>query len=236
MFFRGLGTNYMDKVSFRKKILAERGRIPEAVLRAKSEAAAGHLFDAGLYREAKTIFCFVSIAGEPDTTPIIRQAFKDGKTLCVPRTCPDRTMEAVPVGADAFERAFADWPRSFGIPEPPAILQGWSLIAGEAPLIAGGSSLVSENGPVLCIVPSLAVDADGYRLGFGGGYYDRLIGAYKRGQPEQKQTLQPRPFFAAIQLDQFYYTKKLPREPHDMSVDAIITEKGIMIINDQEAG
>ena len=194
----------MDKKTLRDLIIKQRGLISEADSRAKSEAIAKQLCETDFYQKARTVFCFISKAGEPNTEPIIRQVFADGKVLCVPRTYPDGLMEAVPVGEDAIASKEADWPSFFGIPEPPKELG--TIDRGELDMI---------------VVPSLAVDIDGYRLGFGGGYYDRFIESF-RG-------LRTRPFTVAIQFAEFYYIKKLPRESHDSPVDAIITEEGIII-------
>ena len=172
--------------------------------RAKSDAIAKRLYSTDFYQKSQTLFCFISIAGEPDTRSIIRRALADGKTLCVPRTCPDGLMEAVPVDKDAIACKDTDWPRSFGIPEPPKYFRP-----------------IDEGDLDLLIVPSLAVDIDGYRLGFGGGYYDRFITSLRK--------LRTHPFVTAIQFTAFLYTKKLPRESHDRPVDSIITEKEIII-------
>jgi 5-formyltetrahydrofolate cyclo-ligase len=129
-------------------------------------------------------------------------------------------MEAVPVGESDFMNARCEWPRYYGIPEPPASFPAADI-----------------SGIDLALTPSLAVDKEGFRLGHGGGYYDRFIAAscteqnshvnktQTSGRPGKKK----HPIFAAIQFSAFLRDEDLPREVYDMPVDVIITENGIVI-------
>ena len=199
----------MDKRELRKIIIEGRERLPEAEVRAAGEAIAEALLSSDFYREAQSLFVYISVGREPDTAPVILKALANGKTVCVPRTAPDRNMDAVPLkNAEDLRKAQTDWPRFYGIPEPPPEMPAC------APAELAALSLV--------IVPSLAVDMQGYRLGYGGGYYDRFISRF----PETKKD---RPLFAAIQYAAFLKNVPLPRDPHDRPVDAIITEAGIII-------
>ena len=83
----------------------------------------------------------------------------------------------------------------YGIPEP----------APSAPEIKGGEKTI-------CIVPALAYDKDGNRLGYGGGYYDRFLSTYKG--------------ISILAIYSFLYTDSLPTDEYDMAVHRIITEKG----------
>ena len=163
----------------------------------------------------------------------------DGKKACVPRTSAGRRLEAVPIeGEAAFAKAFADWPRSYGIPEPPAHIPAVNPAALD-----------------LVIVPSLAVDRRGYRIGYGGGYYDEFIAGFGATRKQDRFGLRPggcydtfaasigaqekrssrfpknRPVFAALQYGEFLLGDPLPREPHDMPVDVIVTENGLLAPN-----
>ena len=182
-----------------------RGRISARDACAKSEAIAELVFKAPFYEEARSVFCFVSVEGEVDTARIIRKALEDGKQACVPRTAPGGQMDAVPITLEAFSRAQAEWPRHYGIPEPPASFPR-----------------TDPQGLSLVFAPSLAVDTEGYRLGHGGGYYDRFAA--------QCKTSKTRPLFVAIQFADLLVTTQLPREPHDMPVDFIVTEEGVLAI------
>lgn len=112
-----------------------------------------HLAATRLWQQARTVFCFVSTAREPDTRPLLELALARGKTLCVPRTGPDGFMEAVPV-TDLAALA----PARFGLLEP----------APELPVLA-------PEQLDLVVAPCLMATPDGLRLGQGGGYYDRFL-------------------------------------------------------------
>jgi 5-formyltetrahydrofolate cyclo-ligase len=202
----------LGKKALRKMVLDERGRISEAAAELKNEKISSLLFGSGFYRDAKSVFCFISVEGEPDTRPIILNAFAEGKSVCVPRTGakrtgsestePERIMEAVPVSEEAYRRAWTDWPLSYGIPVPPVSFPSIETID-------------------LVIVPSLALDRFGNRLGHGAGYYDRFI--------EKCHSRQKRSICAAIQFSEFLMDDPLPHDEYDMKVDLIVTEKGVFI-------
>ena len=189
-----------DKQSLREIITERRKLITETEAKAAGEAIISLLSGEVFWREASSVFCFLSVGGEPDTSPIIGMALAEKKTVCAPRTSPNRVMEAVPVTDLCIE----GWPLSFGIPEPPA-----SYPAAD------------PAGLDLVIVPSLAVDRFGNRLGHGGGYYDRFIARFNNAPK--------RPLFAAIQFAEFVHSEELPYEDYDMRVDMILTEKEIII-------
>jgi len=199
-----------DKILEMKKLLRgslmeERARIPAAEARAADSRIALNVFGTDHYKDSESVFVFINAEGEVDTMSVIHRAFSDGKTVMVPRTKKDRVMEPVPVGEEEFfQRARSEWPRSFNIPEPPD-----RFPAADA------------SGIDLVIVPSLALDSLGYRLGYGGGYYDHFIAAARK----QKKC----PVFMAIQRAVFVRDETLPREPYDMAIDVIVTENGILI-------
>jgi len=193
------------KKLLRESLLRERARIPAAEARAADARIASNVFNADFYKHAGSVFVFINAEGEVDTMSVIHRAFEDGKEVFVPRTQKDRIMEPVPVGEEEFfQNARSDWPRSFGIPEPPDCFP------------AADASVIE-----LVIVPSLALDSAGYRLGYGGGFYDHFIAAARK----QKKC----PVFAAVQRAVFVRDEALPREPYDMPVDMIVTENGIVI-------
>ncbi|MBS4784487.1 MAG: 5-formyltetrahydrofolate cyclo-ligase [Clostridiales bacterium] len=110
------------------------------------------------YREAETLLCYVSKPIEVDTIPLLRRALADGKRVACPR-CVEGTkqMEFYLIRSlDDLEK------RTFGVPEP------------RVP----GCELLTDFSRSLCIVPALMYDLKGYRLGYGGGYYDRFLARY----------------------------------------------------------
>ena len=77
--------------------------------------------------------------------------------------------------------------------------------------------------PQILVVPLLSFDKEFYRLGYGGGYYDKSISHLKKHFKKEKK------FFITIGLAYSYQEeKKIPREEHDMKLDYIITEKDVL--------
>ena len=108
-----------------------------------------------LYRQAASIFIYVSTDREPDTRALIEDAWNTGKAVYVPKCCGQGRMDAVRV---------YDWndlaPGAYGIPEPK-----------NAPADSAFSPID------LAVVPCVCASPDGRRLGHGAGYYDRFLQA-----------------------------------------------------------
>ena len=111
------------------------------------------------YREATTILTYVSKSLETDTIGLIERAWRDGKRVAVPR-CIDGTRQMTfyyITELSQLEKC------SFGVLEPrPDICE----------------AVVTPPKNSLCIVPGMAFDCEGYRLGYGKGYYDRFLSDY----------------------------------------------------------
>ncbi|MBQ9879992.1 MAG: 5-formyltetrahydrofolate cyclo-ligase [Clostridia bacterium] len=114
------------------------------------------LIESRMYREADTVLVYVSLPEEIDTFGIINKALEDGKRVAVPYCVPGtRILEFYFIdSADALS------PGTFGVPEPDPLPE--RRFDG------------SPDG-VLCIVPAFCFDREGYRLGYGKGYYDRFL-------------------------------------------------------------
>lgn len=141
---------------------------------------------------------YFSVGNEPDIAAVM--------------TGPGRKNHGwyFPVVTGKTEMHFSSWcpdealrSGKFGIPEP-----------------ASGSSLVREGHRILFLVPCLAVDQAGSRLGSGGGYYDRYLS-------QLPDTCNP--FIVAVCFDQFIQKKPLPTEPFDVPVHAILSEAGLQL-------
>ena len=104
------------------------------------------------YKEAKTIATYLSFPHEFQTARLIEQAQKDGKTLLIPKTYPHGKMDFVVYKPEQLER------NSFGLLEP-----------------QGEFTILEPSQIDLIHVPGLAFTTKGYRIGYGGGYYDRYL-------------------------------------------------------------
>ncbi len=140
------------------------------------------LFRREEWQQAGVILCFVPLPTEPDISPALEQALAEGKVLAVPRVLGEGRMEWVRISGLHELR-----PATYGIREPDS---GTVLDPAQLP----ADSLV--------LVPCLAADRQGVRLGRGGGYYDRFLAQYKG----RKLLVCP----AALLAD------SLPRDPWDI--------------------
>jgi len=179
------------KEELRKEISKEIAALPDSYISASNSGLLRHVIIMKEFVAARNIFIYFSVEREPDTRELIKTAFSMGKTVALPYCYRKGIMEARVVGSlDELH------PAILGIPAPP----------DTAPVIA-------PEELDLIIVPALAFDAQHYRLGYGGGYYDRY--------------LQNIPAYTVGLTRALLIKDKLPRETHDIAVDCVITESGI---------
>jgi 5-formyltetrahydrofolate cyclo-ligase len=119
----------------------------------EGEAAAKHLADWPVFLEAGTVGCYVSMGWEIDTLPVLNAILQAGKTLALPRTYEKGIMEFRRVLDPAFLH-----PGRLHIPEP-----------------GDDTEIILPADLSLLLIPALAVDIHGHRLGQGAGYYDRYL-------------------------------------------------------------
>ena len=184
-----------------KRLLRRRIRQARAVRSEEQRADADRrraslLLDA--VRPGATVACYLSTGGEPHTLDLVDRLVAAGHTVLVPLL------------AGRHDPAWARYagrgrvrPGLWGIPEPVGV--------GDAPV---EEVPLSEADLVLC--SGLAATRDGRRLGVGGGWYDRALGAARPGVP------------VWMLLDDADVVDDLPTEPHDRRVDAIVTQSGIL--------
>ncbi len=156
-----------------------------------------------------SIGAYVSYAGEPGTADIRTFTAANGIRLALPIIRPDFALDWAWDSADvAPGRNYA------GVPEPTG-----GVVAH------GADGIVSLHCRVL-LVPALAVDTRGYRMGKGGGFYDRLLVGLEH--------LEARPLMVAVVHDD-EVVDELPVEVHDHPVDAVLTPSRIIRIPGRRA-
>jgi 5-formyltetrahydrofolate cyclo-ligase len=180
-----------------KKILRERllqrlRQQPESARLAKSRKIAGKLRRLAVYRKARRLLCYAAFDGEVETQPILAQALADGKRVAVPVTRASG-KRIIPVEIRAPREL--DRRGAFGIPQPSGVRRRLSVRRLD-----------------LVIVPGVAFDRGGLRLGRGGGYFDRFLAKVPRRVPRVGLAFK------------FQLLKKLPGEPHDQPVSRVITD------------
>ena len=141
-------TKQQARALARQRRRAKADRLP-----ALGDAMCRALTALPVWQAAPAVFAFASLPDEPDTLPLLRAALAAGKRLYLPRVA-DRVLETVPV-----QDLAGLVPGAYGICEP----------AGPAEALPPGT---------LALVPCLAMDAHGVRLGRGGGYYDRFLAGF----------------------------------------------------------
>lgn len=185
------GDFHADKKKLRKKLRQVRDAMSADDREKADRMILDRLFSQKEFRTAAWVYTFVSFGSEPDTRRLIRYCLQEGVFIAVPRI-EEKEMNFYRI------RSWDDLvPGIWGIPEPKA-----------------GTELAVDPGFML--VPGLAFDRKGYRLGYGGGYYDRYLaghpGFYTMGAAYARQIVDP-----------------LPTGPYDLPVDRILTEKEMII-------
>jgi 5-formyltetrahydrofolate cyclo-ligase len=180
------------KPELRRRLLAARALRPPEQLAAAGESLARHAVE--ICRRHRRVAAYADIAGEPPTGPLRAKLREAGVEVLLPVITGD-TLRWAPEPRDARLTA-----GPLGTGEPP----GPSL----SPTALGGAGVV--------IVPALAVDRRGRRLGRGRGYYDRALADLDRTRTTVVACV-----FADEVLDE------VPAETHDVSVDAVLTPDGL---------
>ncbi len=164
---------------------------PETV-RTKSRAIAQRLFGLDAFVASRNLLIYMSLPGEVQTGDMIKEALDLGKRVCVPVLAEGGRLDVSEI--QSLDLDFAV--RALGVREPK-----------DSDRIAVDPKLLD------CIViPGLAFDAQGGRIGFGAGYFDRFLA----GVPKTAQRV-------ALAFD-FQILESLPQTPQDVPVHCILTE------------
>jgi 5-formyltetrahydrofolate cyclo-ligase len=155
-----------------------------------------HLFEQDEYREARAVMFYAAFGSEVPTSEIIESALRDGKVVVLPIADMQSNNLVLRKIRDLTHLKESE----YGIPEP---------------VIEHTDDFVAENID-LVIVPGIAFDEEGSRIGYGGGFYDRFM-----------QLLSPNVPLLSIAFE-LQVVPKIPSESHDLPVDKIITEKRII--------
>ncbi len=183
------------KSSLRQEMTARRDALPPQERARIAHALTERLAALPQYAAARSVLATMSIGSEWSTRAFLDRARADGKSLVLPRlTPPPRRLQLHAVDDLDLQLVAGVW----DIPEPdPRRCPEVELDAVD-----------------FALVPALAADRDGYRLGYGAGYFDRLL-AGRRARP-----------YCVTALPVAFIVERLPREPHDVAVDRVLGEGG----------
>ena len=175
----------MDKAALRRSIREQKRAMTEEEIVLRS-ARLGELFAASAaYRNAKTVYGYLPYNQEVRTVPMLERALRDGKRVAVPKVYGDTMRFIYLDDMSQVETGYA------GIPEP----------------IADGP--VADDPTALVLMPGLAFDKAGHRIGYGGGFYDKFLAA----EPEH-------PTLALCYA--FQMLEHLDTEEFDIPVDEVL--------------
>ena len=175
----------MDKAELRRHMRLQKRQMSETDILQKSDQLFRLFTATQSYQNAKSLYGYMSYNQEVRTLPILEQALRDGKRVAIPKCC-GKEMRFIWMD-DLSQTALS----GFGIPEP----------------VSDGP--VADDPTALVLMPGVAFDKAGHRIGYGGGYYDRFLAA----EPEHPTV--------ALCYD-FQLLEQLETEEFDIPVDLVL--------------
>ena len=180
------------KQSIRKRILSERSALSDKERTQKSDRIQKKIMDTDAYKEAEVILLYIDYKGEVSTELLLEDCFRQGKKVACPRVLADGEMEFFEI------TGLADCePGAYGILEP---VEGLPVVVPEPEVQS------------IILMPGLAFDLSGARMGYGGGYYDRYLAKYPW-------------LYTIAPVYEFSILEHLPVEAHDVPIKMLVTEK-----------
>lgn len=179
----------LRKKEIRREMIRRMAELPEDYKREADRKIFEAVLSSPEYAMSQTVFCYVGVKNEINTSPFLEEMLRSGRTVCVPRCIGHGVMRSLRI------RSLSDLvPGMRNIPEPPE----------------SAEEILPEQID-LAIIPCVTANADGERLGYGGGYYDRFLSKTKA--------------FRMLLIRSRMMREEIPREPHDLKMDAVVTEK-----------
>ncbi len=175
----------MDKNALRQHIKALKRAMTQEQIQAASQRLGELFVQSQAYQNATTIYGYLPYNQEVRTVPMLQKALEDGKKVAVPKCCGEEMRFIYLEDLSQVEKGYC------GIPEP----------------IADGP--VAQDPRALVLMPGLAFDKEGHRIGYGGGFYDKFL-ASEPGHP------------TLALCYEFQMLDKLDTEAFDIPVDTVL--------------
>ncbi len=188
------------KKKMRAEIKEKRAGMPEALKASYDKKICNKLLNLWAVRETQTFLCYVSTPIEVDTLCFINTLLSNGKRVAVPR-CVEGKAEMNFYYINSLEELSSG---AFGVLEPKE----------------NEANRLIKTEDTICIVPAFMFDKNGYRLGYGKGYYDRYLSRYKG-------------LTIGICYDE-NITDELFHGKFDRAVDLVLSEKRILTVEKKE--
>lgn len=183
----------MNKETVRKDMILRRNKMPPKEVLEKSVIICSHIRSLKEYKNARSVMLYNRIGNEADMKPLVEELFKCGKEVFLPVTGDDLNITAARIYPETVYKK-----GKFGVYEPERVIPS------------------KKNDIDMVIVPGVAFDRYGARIGYGKGCYDAFlsgIGAIKAGV-----------------CFEFQIADRLIMQEHDIKMDILITEKGMIKI------
>ena len=185
-----------DKKTLRKLFSQKRDALSYDEIYKRSLKICDIFFDMEVYKDAKKIFTYINYKSEFVTSIIVKKALKDGKRVCVPVMSGKREMFFVEIKSlDELSK------NKFGIPEPRLDF----------------NKVLKSDSETVVIVPALAFSRTGYRLGYGGGFYDKFLSENES-------------FFNIGFAFDFQISDEMFNDEFDVPVDIILSESEKILV------
>jgi len=187
-----------EKAQLRKRLLERRDAIPPEVRRAKDRSIHERLASTEQFREAGIVFLFASFRTEVDTLALIKKLLSDGKRVVLPKVEREQRRLLLYEIKNIEELI----PGYMGIPEPATTTE---------------DRLIDPDSVDVIVIPGAGYDLHGNRIGYGGGYYDRLLSGLTGNKP----------VIAPAYEEQI--VDEITAEPHDIKVGTIVTDRRTIV-------
>ena len=206
-----------EKRNIRRRILSLRNEIPLNLREEKSNKILQTLYGMERYKEAEVILTYVDYQSEVITTPLITRALTENKQVFTPRVCSgyrtvmnSEEMEFYRISdIEDLEEGYK------GIREP---VCGENFMEKIESHKVSGKKASGEDAGVIMLMPGVAFDKDGHRIGYGKGFYDRYL---------KRLTKVGIKAYKIVLCYECQLLNEVPYENHDISADMVITENGI---------
>ncbi len=188
------GVSYLEKNVIRKAVLALREEMKTEEIEEKSQKIMSRLREMVLFQQSLVIMTYVGFGSEVATLPFIAESLALGKRVVVP-VCMPKSKELL-ISEIKDPKLDLQPQGRIGLLEPPK----------------ERLSVIDPQEIDLILMPGIAFDRQGGRVGYGAGYYDRFLASFKKC-----------PLLVALSFD-CQLVEAVPVEKHDIPVDWIITE------------
>lgn len=188
----------LNKKNIREEIIDKRNNLILDIKQNYDSLIFEEIINSEIYKKSKKIFTYISFGSEVDTIKLINYSFSNNKEVYVPKT-NKQTKDMIALKIHNFNNMSVD---KWGIIEPKSVDK--ANIGTDFDLI---------------IMPGIAFDKQGNRIGYGGGYYDKYISKLNNASN-----------LLALAYD-FQIIQDIESESHDIKVDFILTNKGFIKVN-----